>query len=249
MRSLFRLTSLLTARQPQFLLSAVCLRGCVRSAPLRLCASVPTPIEASDPDHDWDMDGGDPAGARALRAAAVPACFMVPRVWGYPHPASADPEALIASCKVTHTRGSGPGGQHRNKVNTAVILEHEPTSITARATESRSQLENQKAALRRLRLRLALQLRCEEPGEPSALWRSRSKGGKLSVSEEHPDFPTLLAEALDHTWAGAGDVKAAAVQLGVSTSQLAKFLSKEPPALSWVNDVRRAKGLAPLRVS
>jgi protein subunit release factor B len=48
----------------------------------------------------------------------------------------------------------GPGGQHRNKTESGVRLQHRPTGITVTATERRSQLQNRGAALERLRERL-----------------------------------------------------------------------------------------------
>ena len=51
------------------------------------------------------------------------------------HPAALDPERLLAECDVRFTRRSGPGGQNRNKVETAVILTHRPTGITAEASD------------------------------------------------------------------------------------------------------------------
>ena len=56
--------------------------------------------------------------------------------------------------KVTTFRGSGPGGQHRNKVETAVRLLHEPTGMTVVAADSRSQARNKERAFERLRERL-----------------------------------------------------------------------------------------------
>jgi protein subunit release factor B len=65
-----------------------------------------------------------------------------------------DPQVLKKQVIIETYRSSGPGGQRKNKVETAVRLRHLPSGITLVATEHRSQAENRKVALERLRERL-----------------------------------------------------------------------------------------------
>ena len=62
-----------------------------------------------------------------------------------------DDDSLLAACEVETLRGSGPGGQHRNKTESAVRLKHRETGIVAQASERRSQGQNLGVALERLR--------------------------------------------------------------------------------------------------
>ena len=62
----------------------------------------------------------------------------------------ASDDGLIAQCEVDRYRASGPGGQHRNKTESAVRLRHRLTGVTAIGEDSRSQAENRLLALGRL---------------------------------------------------------------------------------------------------
>lgn len=164
-----------------------------------------------------------------------------------PHPASLPPDRLLAECDQRFTRRSGPGGQNRNKVETAVILHHRPTGLTVEANERRTQGENRDRAVFRLRLLLALEVRLPPGPTPSDLWRSRCRGGKLSIRPTHDDFPSLLAEALDALAARPDDPKLAAESLGCSTTQLVNLLRDEPRALAAINARRAEAGKHPLQ--
>jgi len=56
--------------------------------------------------------------------------------------------------EITHLKGSGPGGQNRNKRMSGVRVCHLPTGITIVATERRSQKQNLDAALERLEAKI-----------------------------------------------------------------------------------------------
>ena len=56
-------------------------------------------------------------------------------------------------CKIEKMRGQGPGGQHRNKTDSAVRITHIPTGISAYSDE-RSQKNSLKNAWKELEKRL-----------------------------------------------------------------------------------------------
>ncbi|HUL31297.1 MAG TPA: peptide chain release factor-like protein [Thermodesulfobacteriota bacterium] len=70
------------------------------------------------------------------------------------HKFDTDPKILRRQVAIETYRSRGPGGQRKNKVETAVRLTHLPSGITVVATEHRSQSENRKLAFERLRERL-----------------------------------------------------------------------------------------------
>src|SRR5262245_42907833 len=165
------------------------------------------------------------------------------------HPAALPSAMLLAQCEIRRMRRSGPGGQHRNKVETAVCIAHRPTGISAEASERRSQAENHSVAFFRLRLRLAIEVRrtLASSYSPSPLWRARCRGGKIAVNSEHDDFPALLAEALDVVTACESDLRRGAAMLECTASQLTKLLQQEPRAIAHINRARQQQGLHKLK--
>ncbi len=189
-------------------------------------------------------------------------------------------DKLLVECQIRHTRSRGPGGQHRNKVQTGVEIRHTPTGLVATASERREQSRNHVMALFRLRVTLAVELRCpaDPLAEPSELWRSRVKArpsagpknvqrevtrelssflahppspqhatGIVKVNVDHHDYPTLLAEAMDIVHACNYQTTPASTWLGVSPSQLIKFLATEPRALAKINEQRQLRKLKTLQ--
>lgn len=59
-----------------------------------------------------------------------------------------------ADLKFSFFRGHGPGGQHKNKTDSAVRLTHKPTGIVVIAQYGRKQGKNKELAVRAMRAKL-----------------------------------------------------------------------------------------------
>jgi len=81
-------------------------------------------------------------------------------------PPSGDDE-LLAECDIETFRAGGPGGQHQNVTDSAVRLRHRPTDITVTCRSERSQYQNKRTCLRRLRERIERLLHEPAPRVPT----------------------------------------------------------------------------------
>ncbi len=81
-------------------------------------------------------------------------------------------DALLAECDFDFFRSTGPGGQNVNKRDTAVRLRHRPSGIVVVAREERSQHQNRRVALERLRAKLRKLTQREAPRIPTKVSRA-----------------------------------------------------------------------------
>ena len=75
-------------------------------------------------------------------------------------------------------RSSGPGGQHVNKVSTAVTLRHEPSGVAVTVQDSRSQSMNRQLAWERILEAIEKARREEKAAAKSAREKKRRQNAK-----------------------------------------------------------------------
>lgn len=156
-------------------------------------------------------------------------------------------EALLAECQFQPFRSSGPGGQHRNKVSTAVRLTHQPSGLVGMGSESRSQHENRVRALKRLRETIALEIRAPLSAAPAWPEGVHVHERRLKVSDKNPALPGVIGLVLDALAGHAGRLADAAAWLDISTSSLARFLHEHPKAWAAANAIRATHGQGPIK--
>lgn len=152
-------------------------------------------------------------------------------------------EAFLTDCTFEAFRASGPGGQKRNKTSSAVRLTHKPSGVSAVANESRSQHDNRKTALRRLRHKVVLE--CRQGVDVKALVPPQWKKPPSPKSDGYLPIMGLVLDVLAATQWSVSD---AADVLGLTTGAMVRFLQTDQKLMAHVNERRVACGLKPLGI-
>ncbi|XP_062110000.1 uncharacterized protein LOC133821856 [Humulus lupulus] len=167
-------------------------------------------------------------------------------------------QELMGQCEMSTFKSSGPGGQHRNKRESAVRLKHLPTGIIAQAVEDRSQHMNRASAVARLRTLLALKVRntvdLEAYSPPRELLqilpaKSTIRGSDCGsqIGPKNPKFVLGMQALLDLIFAVNGSIADAAKYLGLSTGALSRLILSDDSLRLAVNELRTSKGMKPLK--
>ena len=165
------------------------------------------------------------------------------------------PEELAGKhCKQTSFQGSGPGGQHRNRVRTGVRLEHLATGIRAEGSEFRESVRNRSAALERLRIRLVLEaarllpqvIDAEKRTDMIAHLDSLRPFLRTKINPAHPDYAPALLWILGMFALSELRVSVVAGEAGQSTRSILSILHNCGPAWQMINQWRQNAGLSAL---
>lgn len=97
----------------------------------------------------------------------------------------------LDDCRVDTFRAGGKGGQHQNKTSSGVRITHKPSGAVGESREHRSQLQNKKAAFRRMAEAAKFKIWMN-----SEIWR-RDVHSEL---ERDPDRNIKTEIRRDHRW-------------------------------------------------
>jgi hypothetical protein len=159
--------------------------------------------------------------------------------------------ALLAQCAVDRLRGPGPGGQKRNKTESTIRVRHTATGLAAVAGESRSQPENKARALRRLRERIAFDLR-----QRVELDGYQAPAGLAALVAQDPvrksekwlrstEYLRAVADLVDLYQALGCSLSEVCRRLGASQGRLDRLIRVDPRLARKLGELRTAQRGSP----
>lgn len=113
-------------------------------------------------------------------------------------PFETDLEVLKRQVIVETFRSRGPGGQRKNKTETAVRLRHPPSGLTVKATEFRHQSRNLELALERLQKELIRLNRPKKRRVPTSI-PPKAKEWRLEKKRRLSEKKRLRRDPLDES--------------------------------------------------
>lgn len=97
---------------------------------------------------------------------------------------------LLKECRVSAFRASGSGGQHVNVTDSAVRVRHLPTGIVVTSQKERSQLQNKRECLQKLRA-IVKKLNYRAPKRVATKMPASVKRENLDKKSRHSKTKTL----------------------------------------------------------
>lgn len=166
-------------------------------------------------------------------------------------------DELYKNCTKKNMQGSGPGGQHRNRVKTGVELHHRPSGLKVRCTRFREAERNRKHAIQLLRIHIGLLM--GTPLEEADLADGLSILGdwqkylperptfRIKINPRHQDYAFLLGLVLLALEIERGVLRETAQRFACSSSAIIRFLKLDKQVLQATQKIRARHGLATLQ--
>jgi len=137
---------------------------------------------------------------------------------------NSDDRKLFTYCVMENFQASGPGGQKRNRKFSAVRITHKSTNLSVISTETRSRSNNLRIALKKLRIKLAIEIR----GPNISL-------NRLKIALSNPMYPLWVALLFDTLWKYKFRISETAESLNTSTGKLIKLIARDSNIWKTIN--------------
>ena len=135
---------------------------------------------------------------------------------------------FLKHCVCDFYKARGPGGQKKNKTESAVRLTLKNLPIAATAAEDRKQSINRSKAVKRLKLQIAFECRL-----PAEKWQ-----GQLDMNPANKLYPHFCAVLFDHFHENDWQMSTVANKYAISTNKLVKIIGKNDTLWQEVNRQR-----------
>ena len=147
----------------------------------------------------------------------------------------------MSQCRFEACRGTGPGGQKRNKTSSAARVTHIASGIFATDDVTRSQHKNLANALWKLRLEMAVALPPDNPEPHTPPIPLEPVPGNNSRI-----FSSWVGALFDQFQIHAFDPAPVAAAYGCTPGRLLRLMGKNPAIWQHFIQCRQQRGLPPL---
>ncbi len=150
--------------------------------------------------------------------------------------------AILKTARMDVFKGSGRGGQKRNKTSNAIRLTLSHLTVTESAARSRA--ANINGAIRKIRMAIALDVlqatknRNKFKKLPEEI-RIHLQTDLMRINPKNPIFPIFIGSLIDVYIKHKGEIGAIAQEFQTNTSQIRKFIDRNSFLLESLKELRR----------
>ncbi len=154
-----------------------------------------------------------------------------------------DEQEAFKHCQEQSFSGTGPGGQHKNRVRTGIRLTHNVLKFTSECSQHREGKRNRREALRLLRLAIAY----KHPftfDELQVHWR---KLPQSRINTQNPKYPIWLMCVVSLWKEGQFELKGLKSQSHWSSSAILRQCARDSSLWQWIQTHRQKLNLKPFK--
>ena len=152
-------------------------------------------------------------------------------------------EEALKKCREDSFCGSGPGGQHRNRVKTGIKLTHIESNLSGEASQFREGKRNRKEALRQLKLKMSFTIEISFK-ELEQIW---NKLPIQRINANNPRYPIWVLCVIQLWRNSKFQTSELKQQDHWSVSSIIRQCARDSELWTWIQKERQLINLKPLK--